>query len=256
MEEQLPQDDGRVVGGFNAVLAALESRGRSCRRLMLAEGRRPTPVLEEILTLAKSLGLSYKTAPRQLLDKAYGRREHQGVLAFFDPLEYADFDDFLDSIPREGRALVLVLDKVEDPRNLGALTRSAVALGALGLIIPRERAAALTGAALSASAGAAEKLPIARVVNLARAIKTLQDNGFWVVGAEGGAGENLLSFSFPERTALVLGSEGRGLSELISQKCDYLVSIPLAEGTVTSLNVSAAGSILMFEYLRQMGLER
>ncbi len=249
-----PEDGTRVVGGLNAVLAALKSRPRACRALMVAEGRRQSPVVAEIFDLARSAGLAVRISPRQALDRLYGREHHQGVLALFEALDYADPDDFLEALPAEGPALILALDRVEDPGNLGALMRSARAFGALGVFVPRERTAPLTPAAVRASAGAAESLPLVRVVNLRRSLETLQKMGFWLVGAEGGAGRSLYGFEFPERTVLVLGSEGRGLGPLIQKSCDYLLSIPQRRGEVSSLNVSVAGGIFMSEYFRQVAV--
>jgi len=240
-----------VVGGLNAVLAALKSRPKSGRTLMVAEGRRPAPTLSRIFDLARSAGLTVKIAPRQALDRVFGHDSHQGVVALFDARDYLGLEDFLDLIPPEGPALVLALDQVEDPGNLGALMRSARAFGALGVLVPRDRTAPLTPAALRASAGAAESLPLVRTVNLRRALEGLQKMGFWLAGAEGEGGESLFEFQFPERTVMVLGSEGRGLSPLIKKVCDFLLTIPQHREHVSSLNVSVAGGILMSEYFRQ-----
>ncbi len=242
-----------LVGGLNAVLAALRHRPRSGRALLVAEGRRPSPVLNEIFGLARSHGLAVKIVPRPALDRLYGREGHQGVLAQFDPLEYTVFEDFRQMLPAEGPALVLALDRVEDPGNLGALMRSALAFGAAGVIIPRERSAALTPAALNAAAGAAEALPLVRVVNLRRGLDDLREMGFWLVGAEGEGERNLFDFDFPERTVVVLGSEGQGLAPLTQKTCDFLVSIPHGRAEVSSLNVSVAGALFLAEYYRQVG---
>lgn len=244
-------DGTSVVGGLNAVLAALKARPKSCRSLMMAEGRRHGPVVDEIYALAREAGLSIKKAPRQALDRLYGSESHQGVAALFDAVEYTAFDDFLPAVAGGEPALVLALDQVEDPGNLGALMRSAGAFGAAGVIVPRERTAPLTGAAVKASAGAAESLPLIRVVNLRRALEQLRDYGFWIVGAEGGEGESVFDFSFPEKTVLVMGSEGKGVSPTIKKTCDFLVSIPQEVSQVNSLNVSVAGGIIMAQYYRR-----
>lgn len=243
--------EAMIVGGLNPVLAALKSRPKSGRTLMVAEGRRPAPTLSQIFDLARSAGLTVKIAPRQALDRIFGRDSHQGVVALFDAQDYLGWDDFLDSIPPQGPALVLALDQVEDPGNLGALMRSARAFGALGVLALRDRTAPLTPAALRASAGAAESLPLVRVVNLRRALEGLQKMGFWLAGAEEDGGESMYEFQFPERTVMVLGSEGRGLSPLIKKICDFLLTIPQHREHVSSLNVSVAGGILMSEYFRK-----
>lgn len=250
----LPEDsESMVVGGLNAVLAAIKSRPKSGRTLMVAEGRRPAPALTTIFDLARAAGMTVKIVPRQALDRVYGQDNHQGVLALFDARDYVGLEDFLEMIPAEGPALVLALDQVEDPGNLGALMRSARAFGALGLVAPRDRSAPLTPAALRAAAGAAESLPLVRAVNLRRALEALQKMGFWLAGAEGEGGQSLFDFKFPERTVIILGSEGRGLSPLIKKICDFLLTIPQHREHVSSLNVSVAGGILLAEYFRQIG---
>ena len=253
--EGLPEETregAQMVGGFNGVLAALKSRPRAARSILVAEGRHRNAALDEIYALARAAGLAVRRSPRQALDRLYGGREgHQGVVALFDALDYASFEDFMETLTPEAPGLILALDRVEDPHNLGALMRSALAFGAAGVVVPRERTAALTPAALRASAGAAEALPLVRVVNLRRALEILQKCGFWITGAEGGEGASLAGFAFPERTVIVLGSEGRGLSSIIKKTCDHLVSIPQHCGQVSSLNVSVAGGIMMYSYFRQ-----
>jgi 23S rRNA (guanosine2251-2'-O)-methyltransferase len=247
-----PEGGPDLVAGPNAVLAALKSRPGACRALMLAEGRRLNAALEEILALARGLGLPVKRFPRRYLDRLYDRDRHQGLLAVFDARVYVNFEDFAEKLPAQGPALLLVLDRVEDPGNLGALMRSALVFGAAGVITPRERSAPLTPAALRAAAGAADHLPLARAVNLRRALESLQKMGFWILGAEGRGGRSLFDFTFPPRSALVLGSEGRGLSPLIKKTCDALLEIPQQNQLVSSLNVSAAGAVLLAEYFRQL----
>lgn len=243
-------DSAEIIGGINAVLAALKQRPRACRTLMLAEGRRASAALDEIFTLIRQHGIGYKTVPRQAIERAYGRGGHQGILAFFDPREYLSFEDFLEQLPQEAPTLILALDQVEDPGNLGALMRSAVAFGAAGVIIPRERSAALTPTALNAAAGAAEVLPLVRVVNFRRALETLQKAGFWLAAAEEDGNANLYTFDMPQRLVIVLGSEARGISQNIKKICDYLLTIPQHRTHVASLNVSVAGAILMSEFSR------
>lgn len=242
-----------IVGGLNPVLEALKARGQACRQLLVAEGRGGRGAAE-IMELARGLGLKIKSVRRDRLDQLYGSRHHQGLAAVFDPFVYTDLDHLSPpSADPAAPGLLIILDRVEDPRNLGAIMRSASAMGARGLVIPHDRAVSVTGAALAAAAGAAEYLPVARVASLAGALRKVKNMGYWLVGAEGGSGEKLDAFEFPERTALILGSESRGLSPLVRKKCDFLVHIPLI-GPITSLNVSAAGAIFIYEYTRQRGL--
>jgi len=251
LEEASPEGP-ETVSGLNAVLSALKKRPGRCRALLLAEGRHSNPALNEIRALAKAAGLSVKVSPRQALDRLCGRDKHQGVAAVFDARGYLSFEDFLETIPAQGPSLLLALDRVEDPGNLGALMRSALCFGAGGVLVPRERSAPLTPAAIKAAAGAADILPLARAVNLRRALDILRERGFWILGAEGEGGTSLFGFSFPERSVLVLGSEGQGLGPLIKKSCDALLAIPQERSGVSSLNVSVAGAILMCEYHRQI----
>ena len=240
--------DSEIIGGVNPVLEALRARGRTFIKLYLARGRHG-PFLDELNQLARENGLKVERVDRSQLDRLYGGRGHQGVAARVGPYSYADLEDVLDRAAGE-QALVLVLDGLEDPGNLGSLIRSAEAAGAAGIIMPRERSAPLSPAALKASAGAAEYLPVARVVNLARAIEELKSAGFWVLGAEAGAEANLYEQDLAPRLALVVGGEGRGLRRLIKEKCDHLVRIPI-QGRTGSLNAAVAGALAMFEYVRQ-----
>jgi 23S rRNA (guanosine2251-2'-O)-methyltransferase len=177
---------------------------------------------------------------------------HQGVAARFLPRPSLSLTALLATIDPNDPALLLILDHLEDPHNLGALWRTAAALGVKALIAPKDRAATLSTTVYKVAAGGAEALPLITVVNLNRAIEELKKRDFWVVGAEGATGQNLWDFTFPRRTALLLGSEGQGVSRLLKESADFLVHIPLT-GPVTSLNVSAAGAILMGAYCRGLG---
>ena len=247
---------GRTVSGLNAVLAALKNRAGTCRTVFMAETRRRDGVAGEILARARAGGLAVRFLPRPALDRLCGRDTHQGVAAVFDPVSHPSWESFRETLPSGGPALVLALDRVEDPGNLGALMRSALAFGALGVVTTRDRAAPLTPAALKAAAGAAEVLPLVRAVNLRRVLEDLKKAGFWLVGADGRGPENLFTFDFPRRAVVVLGSEGRGLSPLIRKACDFLVAVPQAGRTVPSLNVSVAGALFLAEFFRGVHLAR
>ena len=180
------------------------------------------------------------------LTRLAGSPDHQGVVAEVDPYPYADPDSLLD----RPDALVVALDQVQDPRNLGAVCRSAEAVGAAGLVIPSRRSAAVTAVACKASAGAVEHLPVARVSNLADWLTQAKDSGAWIYGAEQGAPAPYAQADLSGKVVLVLGSEGRGLRRRVSETCDLLISIPV-RGRVGSLNVSAAAAVLLFEAARQ-----
>jgi 23S rRNA (guanosine2251-2'-O)-methyltransferase len=188
--------------------------------------------------------------PAPELTRLAGSPDHQGVVAEVDPYPYADARSVLD--PPE--ALVVALDQVQDPRNLGAVCRSAEAAGAAGMVIPSRRSAAVTPAAVKASAGAVEHLPVARVPNLADWLGAAKEQGAWIYGAQSGAPAPYDRADLSGKVVLVLGSEGGGLRRRVAQSCDLLVSIPL-RGQVESLNVSAAASVLLFEAARQRAAE-
>jgi len=184
--------------------------------------------------------------PTPELTRLAGSPDHQGVVAEVDPYPYADSRELL----KHPDALVVALDQVQDPRNLGAVCRSAEAVGAAGVVIPSRRSAAVTAAAAKASAGAVEHLRVARVPNLADWLAVAKDAGAWIHGAESGAPTPYASADLTGKVVLVLGSEGGGLRRRVAQSCDLLVSIPL-RGRVGSLNVSAAAAVLLFEAARQ-----
>lgn len=184
--------------------------------------------------------------PAPELTRLAGSPDHQGVVAEVDPYPYADARGLLD----RSDALVVALDQVQDPRNLGAVCRSAEAAGAAGVVIPSRRSAAVTAVAAKASAGAVEHLPVARVSNLSDWLGAAKQAGAWIYGAESGAPTSYASADLTGKVVLVLGSEGGGLRRRVAGSCDLLVSIPL-RGTVDSLNVSAAAAVLMFEAARQ-----
>jgi 23S rRNA (guanosine2251-2'-O)-methyltransferase len=237
-----------IIGGVNPVREALRAQSRKIHRLYMAQGR-TGKALAEILQEARANNVPIRQVEKKRLDKMYGGSGHQGVVAEVGSFAFLDLADIIDSVTQQ-RALVLVLDGVEDPMNLGALIRSAEAAGANGLVLPRERAAPLTSTALKASAGAAEYVPVARVTNLVRALNDLKDAGFFVIGAAADADHSLYDQDLNLRLALVIGGEGRGLRRLVRETCDVVVSIPLA-GRIESLNASVAGAVAMFEYVRQ-----
>jgi 23S rRNA (guanosine2251-2'-O)-methyltransferase len=234
------------VVGVNAVAEALEARGDTLRRLYLSSTRRPSAPVKALMDKAASLGSPPRKVPPSFFAR-FAPRAHQGICAVFDELAPLDLEDFLDALPPEGPSLVLALDHIEDPGNLGAVMRSAWAFGAHGAVAPRDRSAGITPAAAKAAAGGLERVPFARAVNLTNALKLLKKKGYWIVGAEASGGSELASFDFPERSALVLGGEGRGLGRLVSEAADFLVKIPLADGA-ESLNVSSAAAVFMYAY--------
>jgi 23S rRNA (guanosine2251-2'-O)-methyltransferase len=236
------EGEGLILGP-RAVLEALRARGGLLRALYVLEGRRD-PATEEIRARAKRLGTPPKALPRKAFDALEGLN-HQGVAAIFRDLGEPTLHGLLEGIPQGAPSAILALDHIGDPGNLGALLRSAAAFGMDGVISPKDRAAGLAPAAVKAAQGAIEHVPFLRVANLNSALKELKKHGYWLTGAHKGAPQALPDFRFPTRTALVLGSESKGLSRLATEACDFLVGIPMGPNA-ESLNVSVAGAIFMY----------
>lgn len=237
-----------VVYGVNPVLEALKSG--TVEGLVIAEGRGGAP-LKRLLKLAEDKGIEVIFREKGYLDRLTGKAVHQGVLCFCPEFSYVAVDDIIrrraDSYKDN---LILLLDSVTDPQNLGSLIRTAHCFDVNGLIIPEKRAVPVTSAVVKASAGLARRTPIARVTNLAQTIEFLKEQGFWVYGAVAGSGEDIREVDFRGNIGLVMGSEGKGIRPLIREKCDFLVSIPMGSG-VDSLNVSVAAGIILFDIYRK-----
>lgn len=239
------------MAGRNPVREALKS-GRPVDKILLADGEKTTG-LGEITAMARAGGVPLHRVDRARLDALSGGVRHQGVIAYIAVREYADLDTIL---ARGGKSpLILLLDEINDPHNLGAILRTAEASGAHGVIIPKRRSVSLTPAVARASAGALEYIPVARVANLAQTIDMLKKNGFWVAGADAGASCVYWEANLEGPLAMVLGGEDKGLGRLVREKCDLLVRIPMT-GRVGSLNASVAAALLLYEALRQRGTSR
>lgn len=240
---------GVILYGRNPVLEALKQQSRRIEEVLLLP--EPHGRLGELHALARRLGLKVSHRSRAQLTALAGHPHHQGVVARVAAKAYAELDELL-AIPRgRGEApLFLALDQVQDPQNLGSLLRTAEAAGVQGVILPRHHAAGLTPSAAKAAAGALEHVPVARTPNLVTALERLKAEGCWVVGATPDGAEEAWAADLARPLALVLGGEGRGLRRLVAQSCDLLVRIPLG-GQIGSLNVAAAGAILLYEVVRQ-----
>jgi len=237
----------RIVFGVNPVVELLRSASEPVEELLLAAGRK-SGRLQEILALARAAGVRVRRHPRPELDRLAAGGVHQGVVARVGEFVYAQMDQLLE---RPGVDLIVLLDGLEDPRNLGAIARTALGAGAGGLIIPKDRACPVTPAAVKASAGALAHLGVARVTNLNRTAESLKEKGFWLVGATPRAEASLYDLpDLPPRLAVAIGAESKGLSRALSQKCDFLVSLPL-DGPIDSLNASAAAAVVLFEIKRR-----
>ncbi len=237
-----------IIFGIHAVSEALKSRERSFDYVAIAKDR-TDPRIQRIIDDCRASGVAVRFVRREEIDRETRTRTHQGVMAFTSRKKFSDLDDILEH-KRGQHALILVLDGIEDPHNLGALMRSADGAGVDGVIIPERRAAGITGTVVKASAGASEHLSVSRVVNIARALEDLKERNVWVVGLDERGGQGYDELDYNMDCALVLGAEGKGLHDLVRRKCDLLVSIPMV-GQIASLNVSVAGGIVMYEVLRQ-----
>lgn len=238
------------IFGINPVTEALKA-GRPIQRLLIAEQRKSDRDILEIIRLAKGKGTEVRLATRDALKREAPNALHQGVIAITAARQYAALDDILQLPVQKGQApLYLVLDGVEDPRNLGALLRTAEATGVHGVIIPERRAVGLTETVAKAAAGALEYVPVVKVVNIVNALEELKKAGVWVAGAEASGDTLYWDADFVRPTALVLGGEDKGVRRLVRERCDYLLSLPLM-GNITSLNVSVAAGVLLYEVLRQ-----
>jgi len=237
-----------IIFGIHAVSEAMKSRERSFDYIAIAKDR-TDPRIQRIIDDARESGVSVRFVRREEIDRETKTRTHQGVMAFTSRKKFSDLDDILEN-KRGQHAFVLVLDGIEDPHNLGALLRSADGAGVDGVVIPERRAAGITGTVVKASAGASEHLSVARVVNIARSLEDLKARNVWVVGLDERADQGYDELDYNMDCAIVLGAEGKGLHDLVRKKCDLLVSIPMM-GQVSSLNVSVAGGLVMYEVLRQ-----
>jgi len=234
-----------VLSGIHPVAEALRTQ-HPLERVLVAQGA-GGPRLQEIIDLARKAGVPVRFEARASLDRLAGSSAHQGVVALGAARKYAGLDAVA------AAALLVVLDGVEDPHNLGAIIRTAHAAGAGGVIIPERRAAGITDVVAKAAAGALEHLPVVRVTNLNRTLEELKERRFWIYGLDERGDRSYDTTEYTSPTALVLGGEGKGLHEQVRRHCDVLVRIPMA-GKISSLNVSVAAGVVLFEWKRRRGL--
>lgn len=236
--------------GIHAVREALEA-GRALDRIVIAAGRHGERI-EELVRLAKRRNVPVRFEDRAQVDRLAATREHQGVVALEASRAALTLDDLLGRAARDAsqKGLIVLLDGIEDPHNLGAVIRTALAAGAHGVVIPERRAAGLTEAVARASAGAMAHLGVARVTNLVRAIEELKEAGYWLVGLDECAAKSYTDADYTLPVGIVLGGEGKGLHELTRKRCDFVVALPTT-GPVRSLNVSVAAGVVLFEAVRQ-----
>lgn len=240
-----------AVYGINPLKVLLARADSPLKKIIIADGRGGLAI-KEILACARQKKIPVEWISRQRLDELTGRTDHQGIVGWRASFAYAELDDLLKNRhPDLSHDLIVLLDSVLDPQNLGSIIRSAHCLGANGVVIPADRAAPVTAAVIKASAGSAEQLPVARVTNLSQTIDFLKDKDFWVFGADVHGENSIRQQNFDSSVVLVLGNESRGIRPLIKKKCDFLVTIPMA-GNFDSFNVAVAAGIIQYEiFLRR-----
>lgn len=234
--------------GKNPIIEALKSH-RDINKILIAEGSQRGQ-MQQVIQLAKDANVLVQFVPKKKLDQLI-EGNHQGVIAQVAAYEYAELDDlFAVAQKRNEDPFFLLLDEIEDPHNLGSIIRTADAVGAHGVIIPKRRAVGLTATVAKASTGAIEHIPIVRVTNMARTIDELKEKGVWIAGTDAKGSEDYRAFDGTMPLGLVIGSEGKGMGRLIRDKCDFLIQLPMV-GHVTSLNASVAAALLMYEVYRK-----
>lgn len=243
-----PRMNENIIAGRNAVTEALRS-GREIEKILVADGSEGS--IKRIVALAGERGIHVRFEDRRALDRLTDV-VHQGVVAFAAAAKYSTVEEILAEAKERGEdPFIMILDDIEDPHNLGAIMRTAECAGVHGIIVAKDRAAGLSGTVAKASAGAIEYMKVARVTNIARTVDQLKDEGLWIAACDMG-GSEYTKADLAGPIALVIGNEGKGISRLVGEKCDFTISIPMV-GRISSLNASNAASILMYEVVRQRG---
>lgn len=247
---------GDWLYGRRPVVEALRAGKRRFFDLRIGENARDFSSegeLEEIRELARQNGVSFHASPRKAFSELLGSVNHQGVALNASSFPYMPVEEMLAAVDEDENATILFLDHLEDPQNLGSLLRSADGAGVCGVVIPQDRSSGVTPAAARASAGAAEHIPVAKVVNLPRTMELFKERGLWITGLDFGQdAKDFRELDYKGRTGLVIGNEGRGISRLVRENCDFIACLPMM-GNVSSLNASVAGALVMYEVLRQKG---
>lgn len=236
------------IAGKNPVLEALRS-GREINKLWINEGVKKTGI-KEVLDLARERGIIVQFVPKKKLDQLTNSN-HQGIVASVASYKYAELDDLFKKAEEKNEdPFFLILDELEDPHNLGSIMRTADAVGAHGIIIPKRRSVGLTAVVAKASTGAIEHVPVVRVTNLAQTVDVLKERGVWIAGTDAKGASDYRKMDATLPLAIIIGSEGRGMSRILKEKCDFLYYLPMV-GHVTSLNASVAAALLMYEVYRK-----
>jgi 23S rRNA (guanosine2251-2'-O)-methyltransferase len=253
----MERENGTAIYGRQPVLEALKARRRSMKRLCLADSVKPAPGMDELVNLARKQGIPVQSVRPQEFAKLAGDGHHQGVALEVGEYPYATLGEVLEfARVRAEDPFLLVLDHVQDPQNVGSLLRTAECAGVHGVILPADRAALITPAVVRASAGAGEHIRVVQVTNLVRTMEELKKDGLWFSGLEATPeSKPFTEVDLRGPVGLVVGSEGKGLSRLVREHCDFLLALPM-KGQVNSLNAGVAGAIAMYEIVRQRNLAR
>jgi 23S rRNA (guanosine2251-2'-O)-methyltransferase len=245
-----PKEGGDVVEGRNPVIEALRS-DRTVKRILLASGVGQSPAVEKIFRLARERGMTVERVERREVERLSVTGKSQGVVALAGPKGYVGLKRLLEIGAQRGEAtLLVILDGIQDPHNLGAIIRTAEASGVHGVVIPEHRSAGLSAGVARASAGAMEHMAVARVPNLVNVLERLKKQGVWTVGVDPKGTSDFTEVNYQQATALVVGAEGKGLSRLVKERCDALARIPM-RGRMASLNASVSAALVMYEAMRQ-----
>lgn len=251
MVNKMESKDNQFIIGRNPVFEAIQSE-RSINKVYIAEGIKKNNI-QSLLKLTKEKRIITQYVPRKKLDNMVQSTNHQGIVAAAAAHDYYSFHDLLTGIKKDkNHPFLLLLDEIEDPHNLGSILRTADVVGVDGVIIPKRRSVGLTSTVAKTSAGAIEYVPVTRVTNLAQTIEELKKEGFWIVGTDAAAKQLFTEVDYKMPICLVIGSEGKGISKLIREKCDFMIKLPM-KGHVNSLNASVAASIMMYEVYRNRG---
>lgn len=237
------------IYGRNAIQEAIRTIPERINKILISQTSQKDKKMNEIINEAKENGVLFQFVPTQKIETLVEKAPHQGIVASISPIEYLDLDDFLNKLQKEN-AIVIILDGVEDPHNLGSIVRTAVCAGADGIIIPNRRCATVNATVQKASAGAVNRIPIIKVNNIVNAIEKLKEKNFWVFGADAHAKEYYYDVDYSGNCAIVLGGENCGISKLVGCNCDHLIKIPMLSD-FNSLNVANAGSIIIYEVVKQ-----
>jgi 23S rRNA (guanosine2251-2'-O)-methyltransferase len=244
---------GDWIYGRRPALEVVKAGKRHLYEAVLPPDGHDSPEVGELRGLLLERGVPFKRVEREELDELCEGGNHQGVALRAGGFPYISFEQVIHDVKEDASALVLILDHIEDPQNVGSVLRTADAAGVTAVVLPEDRAAGVTPGVVRASAGAAEHMRVAKVVNLVRAMKELQEAGVWITGLDFGPDTKpYTTVDFKGRVALVVGSEGRGISRLVRESCDFLASLPM-KGRVESLNAGVAGAIALYEIVRQRG---